>query len=469
MAGTVFAAIALHGCLPSGDAVFETAAALPEPATGSTSAGAPAKHKVCDCVVPPGQDAVPAADRRVARAPGGLRDAALSALDYSSEIRGSRAAVAAADAQVDQARSGYFPALDSNAGIGTDGEHDYEVTLSQPLYDWGRTAAKVGGARAGRSAAQVELSAQREQVMLDAASAYIEVARAAELEKVAADELKAYRRIANLARQRTEGGYGDATEATLAEVHVGEASSSLADAQGKLRDARSVFASRVGRGAGTLPPVPELSTALKTALRLSDGAAGQNLSRRADQAPTVKAALARASEADASAAAEEAQLFPTLSAEAFVRGDDARDDLNKGIGLRVTSPTVQGLSNLRRVEAAKLAAEEATWKAETARRDVLRQVQAFLDQEPTLRSRQSVLKEQRVNARQLRDLYEDQFKTGTRSLSDLVTVQSDLTRIESSLINVRFDLYDLQYKAAASLGMLGGLLEITPAADAGGM
>ncbi|WP_158259912.1 TolC family protein [Phyllobacterium phragmitis] len=407
--------------------------------------------------------------RPAAGAMGGLRDAVTAALDYSTEVRGARTAVAAADADVEVARSGYYPSLQSEAGVGS-GTHDYGLTLSQPLYDWGRTSAQVSGAQSGRSAAFVEFSAQREQVMLNAASAYIAVARATALEQVAADELKAYRRIAGLAGQRTAGGYGDATEAGLAELHVDRAQSALEEARGKVRDARSVFASRVGREPGKLAAVPELSATLKTALRLSGSkvAGAASLTDRTDQSPTVKAALARAKTADATAAAEKAQLFPTLSAEAYVRGNDSSDDdLKNGIGLRLTGPTFTGLSNFKRVEAARLLADQERWNAETSRRDVLRQVQAFLDQEPTLRARQTLLKQQRTKALHLRDLYEDQFKASNRTLSDLVTVQSDVTEIESGLINARFDLYDLQYNAAGALGLLGDLLAITPVSDAG--
>lgn len=464
----ILAGLTLQGCVStennvSGPTVpLQASAATNEPKgkQGSPLAQPPADR----------QSTFPlSAVRPVAGAPGGLRDAVVVALEYSSEVRGAKTAIAAADANVEVARSGYYPTLDSNAGVGN-GTHDYRMTVSQPLYDWGRTSAQVDGARAGRSAAVVEFTAQREQVMLNAASAYIALARMTALEQVAADELKAYQRIAGLANQRTAGGYGDATEAALAELHVDKSQSSLEEVRGRVRDARSVFASRIGREPGALGAVPELSLTLKTALRLSGSkiSGGASLAERVDQSPAVNAALARAKRADADAVAEKTRLFPTLNAEAYVRADEAGDDdLKKGIGLRITGPTLTGFSNFRRVEVARLTADQERWNSETARRDVLRQVQAFLDQEPTLRARQSLLKAQRKKARQLRDLYEDQFKTSKRTLSDLVTVQSDLTQIESALVNARFDLYDLQYQAAGALGLLGDLLNIAPVSDAG--
>ncbi|KXF77139.1 hypothetical protein ATN84_25525 [Paramesorhizobium deserti] len=462
----VLAGPVLQGCVSASDIMAERAT---RPVQTGTGGDVRKDKRISFSTQPPGKDGSlpPVTAVRSAKEPGGLRDTVVAALDYSTEVRGARTAIAAADANVEVARSGYYPTLQSEAGIGTGSSHDYGVTLSQPLYDWGRTSAQVSGAQAGRSAAFVEFSAQREQIMLDAASAYIAVARTTELERVAADELTAYQRISGLARQRTEGGYGDATEAALAQLHVDQAQSSFEETRGKIQDARSVFMSRVGRAPGALAPVPELSTTLKTALRLSGSKTGgeASLGDRADQSPSVKAALARAEKANADATAQKAELFPTLSAEAYVRGDSDDDGLNNGIGLRLNGPTLTGFSNFRRAEAARRLAEQERWNAQTSKRDVLRQVQAFLDQEPILRSRQAGLKEQRKRAVQLRDLYEDQFKTSKRTLSDLVTVQSELTQIETALINAQFDLYDLQYQAAGALGLLGNLLAIAPVSE----
>lgn len=403
------------------------------------------------------------APRAAGSGSGGLRNAVMAALSYSSEVRSAEAALSAAGIDVSIARAGYYPSLAGGAGVGSDGDHDYNVTLSQPIYDWGQTRAEVSGAEASRNATIARARAQREKVMLDAANAYIAVARAREIEKVAQEQLSAYQRIAGLARQRTSAGYGDATEVALAGVHVGEAEATLENARGALRDARSVYASRIGREAPGTTDVPELSSALSSLLRISGGARTQsvNLRQRVDQAPSVVLAQAEAAKANAAISAQKADLFPKLSVEAYVRGDEANEDPNTGVGLRLKGPTFKGLSNVQRVNAARFAYDEATWQVETQRREVTRQVQAYLDQEPTLRARLAILQEQRTKSRELRNLYEEQFKAGTRSLTDLITVQSDLTRIETSLVETRYDLYSLQYEAAGALGMLGSVLNIT--------
>jgi outer membrane protein TolC len=88
------------------------------------------------------------------------------------------------------------------------------------------------------------------------------------------------------------------------------------------------------------------------------------------------------------------------------------------------------------------------------------QARELFDHEPTLRGRIRILDAQLVKARALRDLYEDQFKIGERKVADLVNVQADVFRIERSLINARFDILDLQYKAAAALGYLVDALQM---------
>lgn len=374
-----------------------------------------------------------------------LREAVSAALGYSAKVRSTAADLALAGVDVDIARAGYHPTFQSSAGIGTSNTGDYRIVLSQPLYDWGHTKANVAGARSGQVAAEADLAAEREKTALDAALAYIAVNRGEALVGAAVDNLAVYQRIAGLAKDRTASGIGDASEVELAGVHTGEAESALEDARGALRNARSVYSSRVGREADGLASAPELRLPFGD----KEGAAFT-----ASEIPAVAAARAREEAARHAMESERAGLLPKLSAEAFVRAEDDFGDVEEGVGLRITSPTFVGLSNFRRVDASRLQAESAGWAAETARRDALRQVQEYQDREPTLRERLRILGEQLKRAQALRDFYEDQFKIGERSVSDLVNVQADIFRIERSLINARFDILDLQYGAVGALGTL---------------
>ncbi|WP_163267596.1 TolC family protein [Chelativorans alearense] len=431
------------------------AAQKPGPSSGRASTSAIAQTEPHDATATPMQrSAVNRGGAATAEA-GSLRASVISALSHSSTVRRAQADLSAAAVDVKIAYSGYQPSLQSSAAVGTRDSYDYRVSLAQPLYDWGRTGAQVDRAEAGQAGALAEYTEARETAALEAAAAHIAVKRSEELIAAAERNLAVYRHFAALAKQRASGGVGDATDLELVGVRQGEAESALEDVRGALRKAHSVYLLRIGAEADGLSEVPELPLTLDTGVDVA-----------VSEAPAVKAARAREAAARQAVKSEQAGLLPKVSAEAFVRGDQNSGGADTGVGLRITGPTMAGLSNFNKVEAARLQADSAKWAAETARRGASLQVRQLLDQEPTLRRRLGILGAELKRARALRALYEDQFKIGERKVADLVNMQADIFRIESSRVNARYDILDLQYAAAGAVGTLLGSLQLAPPGEA---
>lgn len=435
------AALTLQGCVTQkADGVAAAPGAPSVMAGEGVDEAPPLPGPACACEVPGAAGGKPSSAD-----PDTLLGTVLAALAYNARVKSGIADVAQAGVKVSMARSGYLPTLQSDAGLSSARDPDYEITLSQPLFDWGLTPAKVNRAKAGVAAAEAELKAERENAAYMAAAAFIEVKRVEELVQAAKDNLSAHEHIVKLASERHEGGVGDSSEVALAGVRLGEAQSSLQETMGELRSARSVYYARVGYMPGRLAGVPEL--ALKPAAIVDPENA-------AVKSPSVVAAQARAEAARESVKVERASLLPKLSVEGYVRDEGDARGMYTGYGLRLTGPTMTGLSNFQSLDAARLAAESAEWTVESARREVASKVKEFIDRAPTLRAKVGILDEQIGRARALRDLYEDQFKVGERSLVDLVNVQADIYRITRDRINARYEDVGLQYGAAAALGRL---------------
>lgn len=381
-----------------------------------------------------------------------MRGSVQSALYHSADVKSAESRFSEAGINVSIAKAGYMPTLQSSIGGGTSDSYDYSVSVGQPLYDFGQTRSRVAQASSGKAASSEELRATREDISLKASRAFISIKRYEALVDAAREDIAVHERFVRLASTRSQGGISDATEVQLANVHLGEAQSSLEDAEGYLRAARSTYHSYVGYPAGDLADVPELKLNL---------AATADLETSVVSAPTVKLAEARGDEAQNAANAEKASLFPRLSAEAFYRGGDNYSSDKSGIGVRLTGPTFNGFSNFQRVQAMNVAAESSRWNAEAARRNVALQVREFTDRTPTLKNQIGILSMQQEKAKKLRSLYEEQFKMGERNFLDLITVQSDVIRLERSKINAKYDILDLQYSAASALGVLQQQLAIS--------
>lgn len=374
-------------------------------------------------------------------APGSLTYAVAAALGYSARVREAMLNVERAGAGVDVAQSGYFPGVKGTANVSESGRSTLNLTLIQPLFDWGKTGAEIDRARAAYTALEYELAAIREKTALEAAQAFIAVKRQQALVDATKKNLEALERIAEFAKERASGGLGDSSEVAITGVHRGEAEAALVDAMGMLTQAKSVYASVTGQKPGALGAVPELPLAFDDM---------PDIRTAATNTPSVAAALARSEMADHAVKSEKADLLPKLSAEAYF--NSARQDT--GIGFHLRSPVYNGLATVKNIEAAQLGGESEQWRAEVALRDAVRDVEAFQNQASALRERFAILKTQLATAKALQQDYEDQFEIGQRSLTDLLSVQSDVFRIERSLIEARYNVFDLQYVAANALGIL---------------
>lgn len=375
------------------------------------------------------------------------------ALSINPQVRARISELAGAGINAEIARQAYFPTLNSSAGMGTRSDYDYEVTLSQPLFDWGHTRAGITGADAAKRAAIAALRAAEEQAALDAARAQINVQRHAELVEVAQRNVTVHERFLDLATVRSEGGVVDETEARLAAVRLGGARSELEEAHGALRDARSIYRTQIGMESRSSVRVPRLGLTVTN---------DTDIEALVAHAPAVQAALEREAEARQSVKLAKAELLPRLSAEAVYGATEGASSDKAGVGLRVTGPSITGLSNLKRVDAAGMAAETARWTAEAEKREATAQLRALRDRAPTLANQQRIYGIQLEEAQELRALYEEQFKIGERTLVDLVTVQADIVRLERSRVNARYDILDLEYTAAGALGQLLPTLGLNP-------
>lgn len=375
------------------------------------------------------------------------------ALSYSADIRAAEALRDQSEVNVSIARSGYMPSLQSSLESGTGSNYDYRLALTQPIYDFGRTGAKVAGAQAGKNIAHERLRGTQEQVALEMAQAYIAIKRFEALASAARENIAVHKNFVKLASERAQGGVADSTEEQLAEIQLSEASSTLEDVEGNLRAARSNFYSLTGYQAGKLSDVVRLDLSAYTPNAL-------DIPNRLAQAPAVKLARAQEEQALRTVDEEKASLLPTLSAEVYYRDGENRSDSRTGAGLKIVGPTLNGLSNFQRVSALNKAANSYRWSSEAARRKITLQLNLYRDQVPTLTEQARLLNTQSVKSVKLRKLYESQFMIGTRDFNDLINIQNDISNLDNRIVNASYDAIQIEYNVASQLGELLNLLNI---------
>lgn len=378
-------------------------------------------------------------------------------------IQAAESEVASASTQVDIAQDGYWPRVEMSAGPENSltGELGYDITATQVLYDWGKVGAQVDNAAAQYRQQMASLKVKTDEVALDIIEIYLDVL--ASRQRVA--EVEAYierlEALSDLTVDRSTGGYADRSETERARLELSRAREQLSIEQGSLYDARRQFRVLVNQPASDLQrPVPEI-----VAERFSDD---QRIISAVRDAPLLRQSRAELEVARAELDESRARLKPQLNLEGSVlrREIGGRMEEDTVLALRVRMEPFQGLSNLRRSDAARQQVEASEWSQRATQRDLRRQITSLVEQNDMLAWRLKALDEQVDNAADVIDTYREQFDVGFREVADLLSVERDRFEARRQQVDLGLEQLRIQYRIAAQLGQLGSLLG-TPVADRG--
>ena len=389
-------------------------------------------------------------------APLALRDAVQQGLTLNPKVRSAMARVGKSDTEVDIARAGYHPNV--QAGVGSAGAGGlrlgYDVLVTQMLYDWGAVESQIDSARASQRHAVQELLVAREDAALDVSESYFDVLFARQRVAVADAYITRLQDLLALAQRRVSGGYVDRSESGRVTLALARAQEQRLLEQGRLQEAMQQYALLVGRPAQHLqaPPIVPLDQLL---------AQGRQLAPLITSAPLYLQAVEKSRIEEANIEAADAALKPQLNLEGTAQRREIGGQLTRDttIMLRLRMAAFQGLSNFKRVDAARQALEAAQWDRDQVERDIRRKVQTLMEGEAPLAARETTLQEQIGGADDIGGIYREQFFVGMRSMVDLLSVESDRFEAERQLLQLQSERQRLPLRAMAQLGLLVPLLE----------
>lgn len=252
-----------------------------------------------------------------------LQEALAATYGYNPRLDAQRAFQRATDEDVARAMSGYRPTITGNADVGLtrndtrptslfDGvtkPRGYGVDLVQPLFRGFRTYNAVNAAEATVRAEREVLRDVERIVLLQAATAYMDVVRDQELVRLNENNVNVLSRELKASQDRFEVGEVTRTDVAQAEARRADAVSRLDAARANLRTSRGSFEQVVGHAPQNLswPPPPEtfLPPSLPEAIRIGN-----------NEDPLVVAALYREQSAKYQVEQIRGELLPTVQLEA---------------------------------------------------------------------------------------------------------------------------------------------------------
>lgn len=244
-----------------------------------------------------------------------LADAITMAYQTNPNLQNQRAQLRITDETYVQARAGYRPQVNVQV---TGSRQDYSrqttnsgsagITISQPLYSGGRTAAAVGAAEADILSGRETLQQAEGSVLQSVVQAYADVLR--DQEGVGIREANLAALLEQLKETQARAKVGDLTRTDVAQSQGYEAQArlDLANAKAQLEVSRANYAATVGKTPGRLdplPPLPNMPTDIDQAFATAEAAN-----------PTLRASLYAEQAARMRTAEARDQRLPSVSLQA---------------------------------------------------------------------------------------------------------------------------------------------------------
>ena len=412
-----------------------------------------------------------------------LEQATTRALAHNAGLRAIEEGVAARDAQVAEARAGWFPritaaeswqrgdqpvfvfsallasrqfaagnfAIDSLNRPGATGFHRTSVAMEQPLFD-GRQGAHVERTRLARDVARLTLDETRAAFAVTTAEPYGRVLVADASHRAAETALQAARADRARAKDRRDAGMATDADVLALDAHLASLVQRVVQSEGDAAIARAELNRLMGmpvdqRYQVTGAPAPTAAAGdLDVRALLAEADAARPSLRRAatlEQLAQTERRLARAS------------LLPRVTTQAGVEISGTRvDDRTSSwlVGAEMRWDLSLGGAERARLNAASHGQAQAAAEAEDARAAAHVDVITALTAERSATARLDAGRAAVEQARESERIVRDRFEAGLASVTDLLRAQTAVLDAEAQHTAAGVDAMVSAARLAQALG-----------------
>jgi NodT family efflux transporter outer membrane factor (OMF) lipoprotein len=397
-------------------------------------------------------------------------NALVERIDVSNQsLAASEAQFRQAQAGIDVARAPLFPTLDGNVSVtrsrspvgvvgGTTAgrvitQRSAAASASWELDLWGRVRRQVESAQASAAASAGDLAGARLSLQAQLMTDYFALRLLDVQKKLLDDTVAAFRKSLELTQNRYEAGVAAKADVVQADAQLKSTLTQAADLGVQRAQLEHAIAILTGAPPSQLAITPRSTYEAQVPV-LPPGLPSALLERR----PDVAAAERRVAAANANIGVAKAAYFPdlTLSAQYGFRSSDAATWLTAPSHFWSIGPAIaQSIfdAGMRRAQTEQaIAAYDAT--VANYRQTALAALQDVEDNLATLRilEEEAKLEQDSVDAARLSlQLTLNQYKAGTVSFLNVVTVQASLLAEERNAVNI------LNRRLTAAVGLVRAL------------
>lgn len=393
-----------------------------------------------------------------------FQQALVSAYQHNPRLMAERARVREVDENYVQAQAAGRFTINANASVGEsrseisptflDGgvfnatPHSAQLTIVQPLYQGGRVKALKAQAKAGILSARQGLRDAEQNLLLSAATAYLDVLRDEEAAIIRRNNVRVLTRQRFAAQDRFDVGEGTRTDIAQSDARLAASEIGLANADASLAVSRAAYVRFVGHAPANLTPPPRFilpSTLLEA------------LNRGRVNNPQLIAARYNENAAQSSIAVAKSAGRPTLALNGSLQGTrESSANVLRSESASITAqlriPIYAGGLNQSRVRAAKQAKIRSKFETRETEQAVDQTV-ANLWAQVVASERSLVASKKQVAAAEIAfEGVELEQQVGTRNTLDVLDAEQELLNAKLSVVQAERNLNVATYQLLVTIG-----------------
>ncbi len=393
-----------------------------------------------------------------------LNEALTSAFSGNPGLDAERARQRADEESIKLERAKGLPNLSLDAYTG--GEHSrlnsssrttkldpdgYSVTLTQPLFRGFQTLNGTRRVKAEARAGESQLHGREQSVLLDAATAYMDVVRDRKIVKLRRDNVRFLNGELKASRARRKAGDLSKTDVAQARTRLFGGKADLAQAEADVEASEASFEAIIGRRPGALA-APRMPPGLPPSLEAALGVA-----KSAN--PAIVGALHQQEAARRAKREAYGALLPTVSLElshGIDRNTSALIDREEvsSLFVRMKMPLYRGGELRSRVRQTRARETGAIYEVTDSRRRTRANVINAWKQLHAARARIRAARQQVKAAREALKGVRIEVKVGERALFEVLDAQRELVNGEVALARAQNDHVVSGYTLLAATGRL---------------
>lgn len=417
---------------------------------------------VIDAQAPLAANGRPAASGRMT-----LSGALAAAYKNNPQLNAERARVRSVDEGVPQALSGYRPQISANANAGveysenvttqgttsgTRAPRGFGLTATQTLFNGFRTGNTTRAAEAQVFAAREALRVIEQQILLDAATAYMNVLRDTAILDLQRRNVEVLEEQLRQTRDRFNVGEVTRTDVAQAESRLAAARSSALQAEANLSTSRAIFRRVIGVEPVNLAPGQPVD-------RLSPRTREAAVRRGETDNPAVTASMYGIDVALLQVKIAEGALYPVLTVQASVQQSydpsvTTRRAFSASAVAQLTIPIYQGGTEYSLIRQSKETLGQQRLILEQQRDDVRANIVAAWGLLEASKAQIQAAQAQVSAAEIALNGVREEARVGQRTTLDVLNAQQELVNARVSLVTAQRDRVVNSYALLSATGHL---------------